>query len=111
MVSDKEILIQALESFASNTVSSLFGMDTIATRTLIRYAVRSMADKYDFLFDIFTDKNGNINTKLLLDAARSEIKARDGLKIGNIKFTEKDVDEINNIIKKLSENNENSRSN
>ncbi len=106
MVSDKEIFIQALESYVLETVSSLFGLESIATQTLLRYGVRVLADKYGFWLDLFTDKNGSLNIPLLIDAAKSEIKARGGVKICNIKFTEKDVEEIYNIYIKLSEKNE-----
>lgn len=105
MVSSKEIFIQAIESYVLNTVSSLFGFESLATQTLLRYGVRVAADKYGFLLDLFTDKSGNINVPLLVDAAKSEIKARGGIKVWNIKFTEKDIEEIYNIYLNLSENN------
>lgn len=104
MVSDKEIFIQSLESYATKTVSSLFGLESIATQTLIRYGIRVLSEKYGFLLDLFTDKTGSLNIPLLVDAAKSEIKARGGVKLWNIKFTEKDIEEIYNIYLNLSEN-------
>ena len=106
MVSDKEIFIQSIESYVLKTVSALFGFESIATQTLLRYGVRVLSDKYGFLLDLFTDKTGNLNIPLLIDAAKSEIKARGGVKFWNIKFTEKDIEEIYSIYSKLSENNE-----
>ena len=102
MVSDKELFIQSIESYVLNTVSSLFGFESLATQTFLRYGVRVMADKYGFLLDLFADKSGNLNIPLLIDA---EIKARGGVKVWNIKFTEKDIEEIYDIYLKLSENN------
>ena len=105
MVSDKELFIQSLESYVLRTVSSLFGLESIATQTFLRYGVRVLADKYGFLLDLFTDKSGSLNIPLLVDAAKSEIKTRGGVKLWNIKFTDKDVEEIYDIYKKLLENN------
>lgn len=105
MVSDKELLIQSIESYALRTVSSLFGLESMATQTLIRYAVRVMFDKYDALLNLFVDKDGNMNIPLLIDAAKAEIKARGGVNFWGIKFTESDIEEINNIYLK----NENKR--
>lgn len=105
MVSDKELLIQSMESYTLRTVSSLFGLESMATQTLLRYAVRVLSDKYDFLFDLFTDKTGSMNIPLLIDAAKSEIKARGGVKFCGIRFTERDIEEINDIYLNLSKNN------
>ena len=105
MVSDKEIFIQSIESYVLRTVSSLFGLESLATQTFLRYGVRVMADKYGFILDLFTDKDGNLNIPLLIDAAKAEIKARGGVKIWKLKFTEKDIEEISDIYEKLSKNN------
>lgn len=105
MVSDKELLIQSLESYTLRTVSNLFGLESMATQTLLRYAIRVLSDKYGFLFDLFTDKSGSMNIPLLIDAAKSEIKARGGVKFWGIKFTERDIEEINDIYLNLSKNN------
>ena len=105
MVSDKELLIQSLESYVVKTVASLFGLESLATQTFLRYGVRVMADKYGFLLDLFTDKNGSLNIPLLMDAAKSEIKARGGVKMWNIKFTDRDIEEIYDLYRKLEENN------
>ena len=105
MVSDKEILIQSLESYVLKTVASLFGLESLATQTLLRYGVRTLANKYGFLLDLFEDTTGSLNVPLLVDAAKSEIKARGGVKFWKIKFTEKDVEEIYTIYNKLTENN------
>lgn len=105
MVSDKELLVQSLESYALRTVSHLFGLESMATQTLIRYAIRVLEDKYGFLLDIFTDKSGSLNIPLLIDAAKSEIKARGGVNFWGIKFTERDIEEINDIYLNLSKNN------
>lgn len=105
MVSDKEIFIQSIESYVLRTVSSLFGLESLATQTFLRYGVRVMADKYGFILDLFTDKDGNLNIPLLIDAAKAEIKARGGVKLWKLKFTEKDIEEISDIYEKLSKNN------
>lgn len=72
MVSDKEILMQAA----------------------ITYVVRNWVDKHNALIDLFVDIDGNINTKILGDAAKSVLKENDGFKIGKVKFTEADVDDL-----------------
>lgn len=36
----------------------------------------------------------NINTKILGDAAKSVLRENDGFKIGKVKFTEADVDDL-----------------
>lgn len=72
MVSDKEILMQAA----------------------ITYVVRNWVDKHNTLIDLFVDVDGNINTKILGDAAKSVLRENDGFKIGKVKFTEADVDDL-----------------
>lgn len=50
--------------------------------------------KHNALIDLFVDIDGNINTKILGDAAKSVLKENDGFKIGKVKFTEADVDDL-----------------
>lgn len=102
MVSNKEILCQALESYACNTVEKLFGLSSLPTQTLVKYGIRNMMDKYGDILDFFTDKEGNINVPLLMEAGMSELKARGGFTVWNIKFTDKDLSEILDIWKELS---------
>lgn len=105
MLSDKEILVQGLEKYATNIASRLFGLSSIPSQTLIKYAVRNMYDKYGKVIDLFADKNGMINTDLMLDALKAEIKNRDGFKFMNIKFNTADVDELRDILTQLKNNN------
>lgn len=105
MVSDRELLIQALETYVTKTVGSLFGFTSLPAQALMRYGVRNMADKYGFLLDMFTSSDGSINVPLMIDAVKSEIKARGGLKIWNVKITESDFEEILNTYCELQRNN------
>ena len=106
MVSDRELLIQSLESYVTKTVGSLFGISSLPAQALMRYGVRNMADKYSFLLDMFTTSEGSINVPLMIDAVKSEIKARGGIKIWNIKITETDFEEILNTYCELKRNND-----
>lgn len=103
-MSDKEILIQSVEKYASDTVGKLFGITSLPAQALIKYAVRNAADKYGQIIDLFQDKNGVINTDLLMNAFKSEIKTRGGFTFMNVKFTDNDVDELSSIINKLKSN-------
>ena len=94
MVSDKEILMQAAENYAKDIASNFFGLSTIPVQTAITYVVRNWVDKHNALIDLFVDIDGNINTKILGDAAKSVLKENDGFKIGKVKFTEADVDDL-----------------
>jgi hypothetical protein len=105
MVSDRELLIQALETYVTKTVGSLFGFTSLPAQALMRYGVRTMADKYGFLLDMFTSSDGSIIVPLMIDAAKSEIKSRGGLKIWNVKITESDFEEILNTYCELQRNN------
>lgn len=104
MITDKEILIQSVEKYATDTVGRLFGFTSLPSQTLIKYAVRNVADKYGYLIDLFQDKNGSINIDLLLSALKSEIKNRGGYTFMNIKFNENDVIELEDIINRLKSN-------
>lgn len=103
-MTDKELLIQALERYATDTVGKLFGITSLPSQTLIRYAVRNAADKYGMVLDLFQDKNGKINMDILINALKSELKNRGGFSFMNVKFTESDVDELNSIINRLKAN-------
>ena len=56
MVSDKELLVQAIEKYVTGTASSLFGISSMPAQALIRYAVRNAAEKYGKVLDLFVDK-------------------------------------------------------
>ena len=105
MISDKELLTQSLEKYVTKTVDSLFGISSIPAQTLLRYGVRNLMDKYGGILDIFTTKDGTINLPLVIDALKSEIRARGGFQIWNIRFTERDFEEILHIYNDLKENN------
>lgn len=100
-MSDKEILIQAAEKFVTDTASKLLGISSLPAQALMKYAVRNAADKYGAVIDLFVDKDCKINTDLLIGALKAEIKARNGFKFMNIKFTCDDVDEFSNIISRM----------
>jgi hypothetical protein len=105
MVSDRELLTQSLESYVLKTTEKLFGITSGPAQVLLKYGVRNMIDKYGAILDIFTTKDGELNVPILLDAVGSEIKSRGGLKIWNIKFTEKDISEILELYTKLRDGN------
>lgn len=105
MVSEKEILIQAVEQYACKAMNQLFHISSLPAQTLVRYGVRNLADKYSNLLDVFVDKSGSINVELLFDAFKSEVRSRGGLDIMGIRFGESDFDEIKNNFDKLMSNN------
>lgn len=76
MVSDKEILMQAAEKYAKDIASNFFGLSTIPVQTAITYVVRNWVDKHNTLIDLFVDVDGNINTKILGDAAKSVLREK-----------------------------------
>ena len=94
MVSDKELLIQVVEKYIKNIASNFFGLSTLPTQTVITYVVRNWVDKHDGMIDLLVDKDGNINTQLIADSLKAELKARGGLVVGKIKFNDTDVDEL-----------------
>ena len=72
-MSDKEILVKAVEQYVKNLASSLFGFNSIPTQAVINYVIKNLNDKYGYLIDLFADKNGNINMNMLGEAVREEI--------------------------------------
>lgn len=103
-MTDKEILIQSIEKYATDTIGKLFGITSLPSQALIRYAVRNAADKYGMIIDLFQDKNGKINMEMLINALKSELKNRGGFSFMNVRFTENDVEELNSIINRLKTN-------
>lgn len=103
-MSDKEILIQAFEKYTTDLISKLFGISSLPSQTLIKYAIRNAADKYGSVLDLFVDKTGKINSDLMMSALKAELKNRGGYTFMNIKFTESDVDELSSIIDKFRAN-------
>lgn len=111
MMSDKELLFQAANTFTKNLVSNLFGINTIGTDTLITYVVNNAYDKYGMYLEPFLDKGGNININLFGNALRDVMKihAKNGYVVKlfgkSIKFGEADIDEFERIFKTLKANN------
>lgn len=105
MISDKELLTQSLEKYVTKTVDSLFGISSLPAQTLLRYGVRNIMDKYGAILDVFTTKEGIINVPLMIDAIKSEVKARGGLQFWNVKFTDRDFEEILTIYNELKDKN------
>ena len=105
MVSDKELLTQSFEMYVTKTVGKLFGISSLPAQTLLKYGVRNVMDKYGFILEVFTTKDGEINVPLLFDAIKSEVKNRGGFKIWNVKFTDREFEEILNIYCELQKNN------
>lgn len=101
MTINKELLVTATEKYVTNTVGNLFGISSLPAQALMKYAVRNIANKYGFLIDMFTDKDGNIDSDLLLNALKAEIKNRGGIRFMNIRFTESDIDEFKSIITQI----------
>lgn len=106
MVSNKEILIQALETYSTKTIDKLFGVSSLPAQALIKYGVRNMVDKYGVFLDVFTDKEGKLNVPMIFDALLGELKARGGVSFWNIRFTETDLQEITSIYQDLLKYNE-----
>lgn len=102
MTISKDILVAAVERYVTNTASSLFGISSIPAQALMKYAVRNIADKYSMVFDLFSNKNGLIESDLLINALRAEVKTRGGVKFMNIRFTEADIDEFRNILTQIN---------
>lgn len=105
MVSDKELLLQSIEQYACRTAKKLFGISSLPAQSLIRYGIRNVTDKYGTLIDFLVDKEGHINTELLIEAVKSEINCRGGITVMGIKFDSSDLEEILGIYNKLSNNN------
>ena len=101
MTINKELLVAAAEKYVTNAVGNLFGISSLPAQALMKYAVRNVANKYGFVIDLFTDKDGGLDSDLLLNALKSEIKNRGGIKVMNIRFTESDVDEFKNILTQM----------
>lgn len=104
-MTDLEIMCQAVEGYACNTVKSLFGFTSLPTQTLVRFAVRNLFEKYGKLADVFLDGSGKIREDLLFDAFKAELRDHGGYTAFGIHFTEADVEEISRIYKDLQEHN------
>lgn len=105
MVSDKELFIQSIEEYVCGVAKKLFGISSLPGQTLIKYGIRNLSDKYEFLIDVLIDKHGKLNQELLVDALKSEIRCRGGIRFMGIKFNESDVEEIMDIYNKLMSGN------
>lgn len=111
MISDKDLLFQAANTFTKGLVSNLFGINSIGTDALITYVVNNAYDKYGMFLEPFIDKKGNINIDILEGAVNDVIKARskDGYVLNmfgrSIKFGETDIEEFKKIFKTLKANN------
>lgn len=98
MLTDKEILIKSVEKYASTIASKFFKISGIGSDMLIKIAVKNVVDKYGNVLELFIDKEGNIpSANDLFEAFKNIIEDRDGIAIGNIKFTKDDVSTLENI--------------
>lgn len=104
-MSDKEILVQAVNKYAKTLASQLFGINSIAGQTAITYVINNLDSKYGWYLDIFVNKQGNIDMKILGEALKEELKAKNGYVMSlfgrNIKFDHKDIDELISIFHKF----------
>ena len=98
-MSDKEILVQSIDSYAKKLASDLFHLNSVASQSLITYVIRNLEDK-----------SGNINIDLLGNAVIEEIKNRSkkGLVVDifgkPVVFNEADVNELVKIFKDFKSN-------
>lgn len=108
-MSDKEILFQAANKYVRNTVSSLFGIQTIATDTLITYVLKNAEERWGNYVEPFLNGKGNIDIDILKEAFNDAIRVNNGFHLSflgkTIKFSEKDVEEFVKIFKTLKANN------
>lgn len=98
MMSDKEILVQAVNKQIKTLASQLFGINSLAGQTAISYVVNNLNDKYGSYLDLFVNKQGNIDINVLGEAFKEELKSRNGYVMSifgrNIKFDHRDVDDL-----------------
>ena len=66
-MSDKELIFQAANTYIKNTVNSLFGIQSLATDTLITYVVKNAEEKWGKYLDLFVNSEGNIDINILED--------------------------------------------
>lgn len=105
MVSDKELLIQSLETYVTKTVNKLFGISSLPAQTLLKYGVRNLTDRYGFILDVFTTKEGRIKcTNASWQLLKVKLKNRGGFKIWNINSL-KGFEQIFDIYCELQKNN------
>lgn len=102
MGNDKEILVKAVEKYASSVAGKFFGFKGFGTDMLIKIAVNNIVDKYGNVIDIFIDKNGCIPSEEdLFSAFKNVLNDRGGITVGNIKFTEEDIATIQKLYKEI----------
>lgn len=101
-MTDPEILCQAVEQYAVNTVKALFGFSSLPTQTLVRYAIRNVFQKYSGAIQVFTDGSGKIRTDLLFGAFKAELKDHGGFTMFGVHFSEADIEEISKIYQSLT---------
>lgn len=111
VMSDKEIVFQAINKYAKDLASNLFHFNSVASQAVITYVVKNMEDKYGKYLDIFTDVHGNINLELLANAVKAEMKEKsaDGFVVNilnkPVRFGEDDVNQLVEIFKTFKQNN------
>lgn len=97
-MSDKEILMQAVNKYAKSLASKLFQINSLAGQTAVVYVVNNFTDKYGGYLDMFVNKQGNVDVKVLGEAFKEELKARNGYVVSlfgkSIKFDHRDIDEL-----------------
>lgn len=111
-MSDKEILIQAVNKYAKTLASQLLGINSIAGKVAISYIINNLNSKYGSYLDVLVNNQGNIDMKVIGEAFKEELKNRNGYTLsifGNhLKFDHNDIDELVTIYNNLKnpENND-----
>lgn len=92
-MTDKELLISALETHVLDIGSKFFNLG-VAGQIATRVVIRNLADKYSDVIELFITKDGNlVGEDAIFDAACEMLDARPekGFVVWKVKITSDDV--------------------
>ncbi|QOR58449.1 hypothetical protein [uncultured phage cr118_1] len=106
MLTDKELLIKALENWANPALKQMFSSSPILKAfSFLSPLVKMPIRKYSKYLDMFTDENDNINTDEIFNLFLEEIEAKGGIQIGSIVINRKDILYLRDEYSKLKQQN------
>ncbi len=106
MITDKEVLIQAIENWANTAIKQLVSISPILKAfSFLSPLVKMPIRKYSKYLDMFTDDNGRIDTDTIFSLFLEEIDKKGGIKVGSIIINRNDIEYIKDEYSKLKQQN------
>ena len=106
MITDKEVLIQAIENWANTAIKQLVSTSPILKAfSFLSKLAKMPIRKYSKYLDMFTDDNGRIDTDTIFSLFLEEIDKKGGIKVGSIIINRNDIEYIKDEYSKLKQQN------